>query len=48
MNLPNIKGKKYFKRNQRGKRRLHANEEQSLGQKLNDNRDQKTMKIKRK
>ena len=30
MNLPNIKGKKYFKRNQRGKRRLHANEEQSL------------------
>lgn len=30
MNLPNIKGKKYFKQNQRGKRRLRANEEQSL------------------
>lgn len=39
MNLPNIKGKKYFKWNQRGKRRLHGNEEQFLWQKLNDNRD---------
>ena len=39
MNLPNIKRKQYFKRNQREKNRLHANEQKFLWQENNDSRD---------